>query len=405
MLRLLLLACWFVLFTSSILAEEVQYTFSHWNEKDGLKNNIVFCFLKDSRGVLWVGTQNGLNRFDGNHFITFRKNREGTSLPNNTINCLAEDPQGNIWGGTVNGVFKFNPSNNTFQTYFAPKEVEDNIISNIQCDQQGNVFAATTVSLLRLKKNESQFKLLTKLTTHGDSTEAYGLGKNRMLLDETNHALWMATKLGILQYRYEAKEWIRGNTVNENPLYSLRHTSALSKSPKGYFWFSDNTSKQLVAFNPATGKIMKEVSFQSIAPDAFGVTTLEDSHGRLWYSTWSYDFLIIDLNNNNSIERLSSQEGLSNTVASNFFWTATEDENGTIWLGTVNGISVCNPGKYLYKASQLPLKIPELSSCALHFIEEDPEDATWWMVTNTNLIIHYFPLTGKSTIYPMKPMI
>ena len=57
-------------------AQEQQYTFNNLNEKDGLRNNIVFSFLKDSHGIMWIGTQNGLNRFDGSHFYSFKKKND-----------------------------------------------------------------------------------------------------------------------------------------------------------------------------------------------------------------------------------------------------------------------------------------------------------------------------------------
>src|SRR5215510_1195493 len=100
----LLLFCWLLSF-----GQDNEFTFSHIGEKDGLSNGVINCFLKDSRGILWIGTNNGLNRFDGSNFYTYNVSRTGNSIPNGDIRTLCEDKKGNIWGGTDDGIFCFNP--------------------------------------------------------------------------------------------------------------------------------------------------------------------------------------------------------------------------------------------------------------------------------------------------------
>ncbi|HRF18212.1 MAG TPA: two-component regulator propeller domain-containing protein, partial [Chitinophagaceae bacterium] len=86
--------------TGKVLSQSPGFIFSHLNTKEGLSDNVVTCFLKDSQGRLWIGTINGLNRYDGAHFYVFKKSADNHSLFNGNITALCEDKAGNIWGST-----------------------------------------------------------------------------------------------------------------------------------------------------------------------------------------------------------------------------------------------------------------------------------------------------------------
>lgn len=399
MFRLYLFSVICFLCFGPLTGQEEHFTFNNLSEKDGLKNNIVFSFLKDRQGILWIGTQNGLNRFDGSHFISFKKNKHSNSLPNNSVNSLCEDKKGNIWGGTDNGIFRYSPSQNKFTTWFPRFDQNSNIVSNIMCDEKGNIYAATSVSIVKYNVGKDDFQLVEKITESKDSIGIYFLGKNRMLKDDKNHGIWMATGAGLLYYDLSTKQLISSKNANGNPLFSNRSTSAISKSPNGLFCFFDYTNKEVVIFDASKKSIVKNISIKSVDPNARISTLLYDQQNRIWVSNWNFKVLLIDLDNKNSISTIMSKEGNSNTIAADFFWAALQDENGTIWLGTPNGISMCNPGKYVYKPMQLPNKIPVLKNCAIYRVEEDPVDKSWWILTNARILIHYIPQSEKYELY------
>jgi ligand-binding sensor domain-containing protein len=80
----------FLLIHWETVAQENSFVFSQLKEKDGLSDNTVNCFLKDSQGIVWIGTYNGLNRFDGSHF-SFIKKRGTNSIINEVVHSLCED--------------------------------------------------------------------------------------------------------------------------------------------------------------------------------------------------------------------------------------------------------------------------------------------------------------------------
>ncbi|MBL7765583.1 MAG: histidine kinase [Chitinophagaceae bacterium] len=383
----------------NIFAQDDQFIFQNYNEKRGLKNNFVFSLLKDRKGILWIGTQNGLNRFDGAHFYNYQRSKQQNTLPNNSVNCLAEDSHGNIWGGTDNGIFKYNPSLNQFTNYVISSEALHKSVYNLKCDQVGNVFAASAVQLYKLDTVRKKFQVMIQLTRDKDSTAWYWLAKNHMLLDEKNHALWLATGVGLMHYQYETNILTNSKNGNGQPLFANRRVSALAQSPFGQMWMSDNTHHQLICFDPNTQKVTDSISLWSIPNIGSGSAILEDHAHRIWFGNWRSDPVVIDRMNHNKVVILSGQDKLLYSIASNFIWAALEDDNGTVWLGTMNGLSMCNPGQNVFKPNNLPQKIPALDSCAIYLTEEDPKDHTWWIATNKQWLIHYYPQSGRYMLY------
>src|SRR5687768_1620636 len=111
------LSCFtFLLFSNTLLyAQDDQLKFDRFTTENGLSSNVVYCILQDKKGWLWIGTNDGLSRYDGYSFKTYRSDPgDSSSLPANSVNALCEDQDGNLWIGTSKGVCKFNIGKNNF---------------------------------------------------------------------------------------------------------------------------------------------------------------------------------------------------------------------------------------------------------------------------------------------------
>lgn len=121
---------------------------------DGLSQNSALAIIQDRKGFIWIGTKDGLNRFDGIGFKVYRHLLDKNSLVNNHIKCLYEDSNGNIWIGTYGGLNKFNPITEQFTAYKETADDSSGLCSNVikvileDCDK--NIWIGTKYGLNKL---------------------------------------------------------------------------------------------------------------------------------------------------------------------------------------------------------------------------------------------------------------
>ena len=92
------------------------YIFTNYSINNGLSQSVANCLFQDSRGYLWIGTQNGLNRFNGETFDVYSYNPvDSGSISNNWVYAITEDSDGNLWIGTKGGLNKYLVRQNKFK--------------------------------------------------------------------------------------------------------------------------------------------------------------------------------------------------------------------------------------------------------------------------------------------------
>lgn len=121
---------------------------------DGLSQNSALAIIQDNKGFIWIGTKDGLNRYDGVKFRLFKHSDDKNSLVHNTIKCLFKSVDGNIWIGTYGGLNKFNPITEQFIAYQATTNDSSGLCSNVvkvileDCDK--NIWIGTKYGLNKL---------------------------------------------------------------------------------------------------------------------------------------------------------------------------------------------------------------------------------------------------------------
>lgn len=377
----------FLLFFPTWLnAQEAGLTFHHLNEKDGLSDNLVNAFLKDSRGLIWIGTKNGLNRFDGVHFYIFRKSKQPNSINDNTILDLCEDQQGCIWGGTNRGVFRYDPALNRFRNFdFGNTGVA---IHNILCDRAGQIWAAGGRKIWQFDKAKEIFVELPPFTQN-DSVMQYTLRKNSILADPTGKGIWCAGRTGIFFYNTNSKTYLSNQSNPDSGLFNGHSYAALANSKSGLCWVFDNTDKQLVAFQPATQKVVRRISNKRFNDNTFATMIFEDVEGRIWIGTWFDGIIVIDGKTGVEAFSVKHQENEVLSVSSNYLWDAYQDADATIWLGTNGGISRCNPSKLMYMVYPFHRVYSGTDSAIIHMVAEHPIDHSWWINFDFGESVHY----------------
>ena len=150
--------------TYESVSSQDNIRFLHYGKKDGLSQNAVFAIAQDGRGVMWFGTREGLNEYDGYHFKVYKhKPGDTTSLVSDDIRVLSFDGHRNcLWIGTPDGLSQYEFKNGRFNNFqnrpSEPSKITDNIIRNVFVDSMGRVWLATAEGLDMLLPGEETFQ-------------------------------------------------------------------------------------------------------------------------------------------------------------------------------------------------------------------------------------------------------
>jgi signal transduction histidine kinase/ligand-binding sensor domain-containing protein/CheY-like chemotaxis protein len=196
--------------------------------------------IKDSKGFIWVGTIDGLNRYDGYQFHVYHTNYlDTTSLSENFITSLHESAGGDIWVGTRNGINLYNPATDGFRRFQYSdthrESIPDNYIRDIFEDEAGQLWVATFKGIARYDKASQSFRRVSLGEGIDSAQEASAFGA-------TEGGFWI--ELGSVLYRYK-----NGRFEHFADLAIPESASDLYEDEAGKLWIG--TPKGIFRFNPA----------------------------------------------------------------------------------------------------------------------------------------------------------
>jgi len=174
--------------------------FKQISNEQGLSNSFISSTYQDYRGFMWFGTQNGLNRYDGDSIKVYRNDANDTSsLSNNVIQSIYEDHLHNLWVGTQNGLNRFDLYKDIFVVYKNiprnKKSIGGNSVSNIFEDKKNNLWISTLGGGLNL---------LNRANNTFEHFRHNAADKNSIcsdtvycIFEDAGHSLWIGTDLGL----------------------------------------------------------------------------------------------------------------------------------------------------------------------------------------------------------------
>lgn len=237
------------------------------------------------------------------------------------------------------------------------------------------------------------------LTKVKDSLPRYSVRKDGLLADPKGNGIWLATSLGLHFYNSSSNSFDSYKNKEGDSLFAKESTLAMSATPFGYYWYFNNSTKEAIAFDPATRKILRRIPLQQWMPGAICHTMFEDANRKLWVSTYGNRMYVIDYLNNICTE-ISHKNDNPLTIGASLFSDIIQDKDNTLWLATSGGISRCNYTKNVYNVYPIAETIKEFAAGNLGAITIDPRDQTWWIASTANpSVAHYYPATGKYDYY------
>jgi signal transduction histidine kinase/ligand-binding sensor domain-containing protein/DNA-binding response OmpR family regulator len=289
-----------------------QYNVKIWNMESGLPDNSVIAIQQTREGYLWIGTQNGLARFDGNHFELFTR----VTLPQlkgNLIRALYEDQNGTLWIGTDTGGLT-GYKEEKWINYPVSEHGAPNKISAINEDQWGNLWIGSSTEGLTCLSS-GQFTTYTIKDGLPD-TQVMSIYKDR------KGDLWVTTETGIAKI---LKPGVFQVYASEQLLPYIK-TTCLFKDDTKYLWIGTSNNG---LFRLKNGIVKAYWSEQGI-PHPTIISLFEDRMKNLWIGT---DGGGLTRMSNGIFSTLPAGNGL----ADGYVYSIYEDREGSLWVGTLDG--------------------------------------------------------------------
>ncbi len=397
---------------------------------EGLPDDHVKSIIQDAKGFIWIGTQNGLTRFDGKEFRTFRNNPNdkntlsnngvwvlslgksgciwigtkngsldkyepdknifrhfnicGSSDAENYISSLFEDEEGNIWAGTYNkGLYKFNPESKSVEHWIHndndPNSLSNDFINAIVPDDSGNLLIGTYAGLniFNYKKNKNLFKKYFEYRLNNGpltSNIIWNITRSKINPD----LFYIATYMGITLFNSN-DETFQKLIPLKNPLSQFSNSIGSvveKKSNSGTeLWLGSYSG--LINFNLSTKKILEWHHVKRISGSLVGDQIndlLLDNSGVLWIAT------------EDGISCLPEKElKFSNNILQNFtaadkknidelnIQALAQIKNGAIYIGTTKGLKFITPGNNYPRL----VAVPEFEGINIWSLAEGKPGILW----------------------------
>ena len=280
------------------LPESRDIIFTHITADDGISHTAAKRILQDSKGFIWIGTQQGLNRYDGSNFEIFNYNPDDpNSLTNGWIFDLFEDLEGRIWIATDGGLDLYQPATKNFR-HFRHDPDNDASLPN-------------------------------------DSVRA--------VFQSADHSIWVGTRSGLSRWNGEAgfSHYITFEIDERNE--TRPGVRDIVEDEHGHLWIATQ-SEGVLRLDPETG-VVTPYEYRPGTPNSINtpyVTSLMiDNDGILWAGTQNGGISLVDHDGN--VEHLLHDPDNPRSLSSNRIWSIYRDRQERIWVGTEGGLNLWLP--------------------------------------------------------------
>lgn len=421
-----------------------QFHFRHYNIENGVSSNNISTLFQDQKGYIWIGTENGLNRFDGNQFTLYQKNNPlYSNFHANSINTICETTDKELWLGTDNGVFIYNQVKDTFTPFVKQTSDKTSItswITHIIQDKAGNIWIATHKQGIFLFNTQTdkltQFEIpqndnivtrilndeqnniwlsgpyqLCKLNKVNNTFETYAIEEktesiySMALWEDSSNHIWIGTwDKGLWKLDPRTKQ-VEKYLTGEKGKGILHIHSILEYSPELLLIGSDDG---LTIFNPVTHESFLYDNYgdnEKSLSDKFIYPILKDREGGVWIGTYynGISYLPPYCGQFNGYSESSDIPYFNSRIISRF----CEGENGNIWIASDDsGLSCFNPSTMQFLDFNGREKLNKHNLHALCMVDKDLWIGTYGdgiqiLNTQTGVIKNYSISNGldENSIY------
>lgn len=309
----------FLTVTSGLSSQ--PYYFRHYQVEDGLSNSTVYACLQDKKGFVWIGTKDGLNRFDGYTFKVFRNNPvDSLSIGSNVVRTLYQDNSGIMYAGTSKGLYRYNDTAENF----SPVNPSYGEVRDVKMDDKGNLWYILDFTLCKYSlKNKTQQQY--RRSAYFDASS----------ICLTQNAIWVSTLAGKLE-RYDAARdaFTSFDVFSKSKKTSSRWIEKIYAANPNYI-FIGTSANGVKLFDTKTLQYKDILTYNPDKTEIFARDFIQNTADEYWIATESGIF-VYNLKKG-TIINLKKNYNDPYAISDNAVYCIYKDVEGGIWAGTYFG--------------------------------------------------------------------
>lgn len=342
-----LLPVW--LLSLHLTAQQGSYSFIHYTTEQGLSNDHVTEILKDRQGFLWIGTINGLNRFDGLHFKKFYREPDNpNSLRQNMVQHLTLAPDGSIWISGNRGINRLNPISMTMESVRLPENQDtlpNDQAGKVVFDKKGNAWVSAEKGIYCLNAETRKIIGSWKIPPHAG---------NFFSFIDKNEQIWLFNNAILHRFDIRSKKLRRFKYLRPGVPFEEAAVIKMAENGNGDIWLT-SWSYGLLSYDPVRDTILDHPDHTTLSTGIMADTT-SDGKTFFWMGGGKnglYHYYLEE----NSIRYFPPDPldpySHNNYLAYSFYKDHSTDE---VWIGTEAGLELYAPSAIRFGRATLPLE-------------------------------------------------
>lgn len=377
----------------------VNAQFKQIGLKEGLSNNSITTIYQDGFGYMWIGTFDGLNRYDGYQFKVFKNSlSDSLSLPNNRISAIEEDGAGNLWVGTKMGMYRLDKSKWSFFPLYYKEENKPinpgkkitNPINAVLKAPSGNLLICTAGEGVLVQELNTDKAMQIPLKREGQLVYRYHA---QAVVIDRFQAVWVFVQnVGLTRYNVATGSL---EIIDR----SVWHANCMMADKKGNIWIGNNNG--LHRLQELAGKTLIYTYYTHIGNQPI-MSISADKQGKIWVGSDGGGVFQID-SQANEIKNFIAGDGIEN-LSSAAVYTIYVDNSDRKWIGTLRGgVNILDKTANRFQLVQRRNNQPQAlsSNFILSFCEQDSNQV--WIGTDGAGLTQWCRSTNTFRSYKQDP--